>query len=175
MKRFLEGVRLVSLAAVLGGLAACGGCGGGEDGGDAAGAVAAGGGAAEDPCGGLSLRAAAELLDTTAEDLDRRAEPAAPISCAFSSRSDPSRVLAYSVRWASSEAEAQARLEAMVEVMRGISPVEVVEAPTGAEYFGTGPRARRALARDGRAVVDVIEPTEPELQRRTLAAIVGGQ
>lgn len=170
MKRYSHGLRHLALAAALLGLGACGGCRSENE----AQSAAARSGTLSDPCGDLSVEAAADLLTTDPEDLVRKANPEAAVSCAFTSRSDPAKVLAYSVRSLDSEAAAEARLESMAQMLEKISPVERTPEPGDEAIFASGPKARRAAARRGSVVIDLIEPTDPELQRRALAAIVGG-
>lgn len=167
MKHALQCLRHTVLSAALLTLGACGGS-------ESENEAPAGHAELGDPCAGFSVDAAADLLEVDADELIRRASTDAAVSCSFRSTRDPGKVLAYSVRLLDSDAAATARLETMAGMLEKISPVERANAPGDAALFATGPAARRAVVRQGRLVIDLVEPTDPALQRRALAAIVAG-
>jgi hypothetical protein len=159
------------LVAIILSLAGCGGCS--EDKTEEAAeseAVEAG----VDACAGLSSDAAAELLGVEADTLTRTASFSAGISCAFVDRSDPANALGFSVKVLASEAAAERLLDAMIGGLETISKIETVAGIGEAAYRAPDPAARRFLFRQGRVLVDVVEPADPELQRRVAAAIAGG-
>lgn len=164
MKDYSHWLRHAILFAVLATLGACGG----EPEDETPAAQATG----MDPCAGLSVDAAADLLGVDADELVRRTSSDSGISCSFRSQRDPGKVLAFSVRYLDNEMAATARLESIAGMLEKISPVERADAPGDAALFASGPAARRAVMRRGKIVVDMLEPTDPELQRRAMVAIV---
>lgn len=125
-------------------------------------------------CGGLTIESAAEVLAIEAEDVFERADPENAPSCSFASRSDPSKVVAYSVNTLASDADAQRFLESMTDALGRISAVETVDGLGDEAFRAPWASARRLLARKGHTVVDLIEPTDPNLQQQAMAAIVAG-
>lgn len=172
MRRAVHRTLAAALLTLAGALAGCGGCGTTDE---IAGPAERGG---ADPqarlaaCAGLSLETAAELLDADPGELSQLAAPEAAITCAFRSRSDPARALAFTVRELRSDGEAQLYLEAMVTSLGRLSSVDAISGLGDAAYLGTDPKARRALVRSGATVIDLFEPTDPGRQRRALEAIV---
>jgi hypothetical protein len=171
MKRLLRHLTFASLAAVVLSTAGCGGC---SDKKSEEAAVVETARADIDPCAGLSSDSAAEILGGEAETLTREASFEAGITCSFIDRNDPGRALGFSVQVLKSEESAEALLEAMIGALEVISKIEPVTGIGQAAYQAPDPAARRLLFREGRVLVDLVEPADPELQRRAAAKIVKG-
>ncbi|MDJ0750056.1 MAG: hypothetical protein QNJ11_11260 [Woeseiaceae bacterium] len=120
-------------------------------------------------CGGLSLDAAADVLDVEAsrlvEDRDSTDE-----LCVIHARGDMGKALVFSVTWLDSAAEAGELLESMAEDLGTLTGVEA-RSGVGDAAYQAGPRFSRLLFHENNALVDLIEPTDPDLQREAAAAI----
>lgn len=169
--KYPAGFKGMLLCLLVLGLSGCGACGSGDDAGDGGGAGAAR--AKIDVCGGLGVERAADLLGVANEDVVEEVDPERGL-CGFSSRSDPGKALAYSVTHLDGETEAARFFEGMTAALGKISPLEPVAGLGDAAVQAPGPKARRLLLRKGATVIDLFEPTDPELQRQAMAVIAGG-
>lgn len=159
----LRGIVPLLVASVLSG---CGGCGSNgarqEDGRRNA--------AATDGCGGVSLDAAAEILDIDREDLVSEETPDEDF-CRFSSRTEPAKALMFSLTLMDSDAEARELLEAMAEALGAISPIEPRPDIGDGGFLASSAKARRLLFRSGTSVFDLMQPSDPKLQQRAARRI----
>lgn len=120
-------------------------------------------------CGGFSLDAAAEVLGIEAsrlvEDRDSTDE-----LCVIYDRTEMSKALVFSVTWLDSATEAAELLETMAEDLSTLTGVKA-RSGVGDAAYQAGPRFSRLLFYRNNALVDLIEPTDPDLQREAAAAI----
>jgi hypothetical protein len=171
MKRLFRHLALTLLAAMTLSFAGCGGCS--DDRSEVA-AETDTSQAGVDACAGLSSDSVAELLGGETETLTRKASFSAGVTCSFVGRGDPGRALGFSVEVLKSEETAEALLGAMIEALEATSTIEPVAGVGDAAFQAPDPAARRLLFRKGRVVVDLVEPADPELQRRAAAEIAKG-
>lgn len=125
-------------------------------------------------CGGLDLAAAGELLGCKDVRIAAAIEEGTAVHCVMSCAGDEGQALGYSVESSPDADVASAVLEGMRRAVARTGPVQELSGVGEDAWSAAGP-VRRLGARAGTTIVEVIQPPDPDTQRRAAAAILAAQ